>query len=50
MKSNFSKLIHCNQFQLSVKGNDARTQKFKSLKGGSNTSQPVDKTFSQSVF
>ena len=46
MKSNFSKFIHCNQFQFSVEGNDARTQKSKALKVCFNTFKPVDKDFS----
>ena len=52
MKSNLSKFIHCNHynsplpFQFSVYGNDAYTQKFKTLKGCFNTFQLVDKALS----
>ena len=38
--------IHCYQYQFSVCGNDAHTQKFKTLKSSFNTFQTVDKAFS----
>ena len=38
--------IHCYQYQFSVYGNDAHTQKFKTLKSSFNTFQTVDKAFS----
>ena len=43
MISNLFKLIHRNKFQFSVLGNDADTQKFKTLKFYFKTFQPEDK-------
>ena len=45
MESNFSKFIHCNQFQFCMEGNDAHTRKFKKLKSGFDTFHHINSFF-----